>query len=84
MHHNDTGVPVSNPHELAAQGHDPLVASVMKAASAWFLVGLSKLGINTWSDVAAFVASVYTCLLIIEWFWKKWRAWRVGHVADAG
>ena len=27
-----------------------------------------------WGDVAQFVAAIYTSLLILEWFWKKfWR-----------
>lgn len=31
-------------------------------------------GVSSWSDFAAFVAAVYTLVLMAEWFWKKfWR-----------
>lgn len=44
---------------------------VVKAAVAWFGVGLAHLGINTWSDAAAVAATIYTLLLIADWIWKK-------------
>lgn len=46
-------------------------SSPMKAGLAWIGVALAKLGIHTWSDIAAVMAAVYTGLLIIEWFWKR-------------
>lgn len=49
-------------------------ASVAKAGTAWAGVGLAHLGINTWSDAAAVLATIYTLILICEWFWKKWKA----------
>lgn len=45
----------------------------LKACVAWGGVFLSKLGIHTWSDVAAVLASIYTCFLILEWVWKHFR-----------
>lgn len=36
-----------------------------KGASAWAAVGFTS-----WSDVAAFLASCYTLLLICDWIWK--------------
>lgn len=38
----------------------------IKIASAWALVG-----ITSWADFAAFVAAIYTLILLGEWFWKK-------------
>lgn len=49
---------------------------VVKAGIAWLGVGLSHLGINTWSDAAAVAATVYTLILIADWGWKKWRGRR--------
>ena len=48
-------------------------SSPMKAGLAWIGVGLAKLGIHTWSDVAAVAATIYTALLIIEWGMKRWK-----------
>jgi flavodoxin len=45
-------------------GQDKMDA--LKIASAWAAVG-----VTSWSDFAALVASLYTCVLIGEWFWKK-------------
>ena len=38
----------------------------IKIASAWALVG-----ITSWADFAAFVAAIYTLILLGEWVWKK-------------
>lgn len=47
----------------------------VKSACAWCGVGVSKylasIGVDSWSEFAAFVASIYTVLLIVEWLWKK-------------
>lgn len=58
-------------------------APVAKTIAAWgaaggaaAVEGASKIGltINSWSDVAAMLAAVYTATLIFEWWWKKfWR-----------
>lgn len=37
-----------------------------KIATAWAAVG-----ITSWSDFAAFIASIYTLILIGEWTWKR-------------
>jgi len=42
-----------------------------KLGTLWGGVALSKLGIYTWSDVAAVLAAVYSLILIGEWCWKK-------------
>ena len=47
------------------------LSSIQKATVAWAGVGLAKLGIYTWSDAAAVVATVYSLLLIGEWVWKR-------------
>jgi len=52
-------------------------ASVAKAGAAWSATGLGYvlnwMGFDGWGDFAAFVASVYSCLLIAEWIYKKLR-----------
>ena len=53
--------------------HDP-EHPVMKAAIAWMGVGLSYLGIHTWSDLAAVLASIYTAWLILEKAYRLWKA----------
>lgn len=50
-------------------------ASVVKAATAWGSVGISKVlswfGIASWGDFAAMVAAAYSLLLIVDWVIKK-------------
>lgn len=58
---------------------DPSVpASAAKAGVAWGGVAFAKLGIQTWSDVAAVMATIYTSLLIVAWVWRAVRRWRAG------
>lgn len=38
----------------------------------WALVGLSKVGVHSWSDLAAMLAAVYSALLIVRWIWLVW------------
>ena len=38
----------------------------VKVVSVWAMVGFTS-----WTDVAAFLAAVYSLILILEWFWKK-------------
>lgn len=45
--------------------------SIVKAASAWGAVALAEVGINSWGDFGAFLASIYTLMLIGEWLWKR-------------
>lgn len=65
------------------QFQDGLNGGAMKAFFAWVAVGFSKLGINTWSDVAAVLAALYSLLLIIEWFRKHLKA-RKNEQSSAG
>lgn len=44
---------------------------VLKAASAWVLALFSNMGLNSWADVAAMFAAIYSFLLIVEWIWKR-------------
>lgn len=48
-----------------------------KAGGAWTITGfawwLESIGINTWGDAAAMLAAMYSALLIIEWFWKRFK-----------
>lgn len=39
----------------------------LKAATAL----LAGFGVSSWSDFAAFVAAVYSMLLVGEWLWKR-------------
>lgn len=63
--------------ELTMNHHDTVVTAE-KAGSAWGAYGVSRclewLGFGSWSDVAAFLAAVYSLILIGEWAWKKWKA----------
>ena len=42
------------------------MAPVLKIVTVWAAVG-----ITSWSEAAAFFATIYTSLLISEWLWKK-------------
>jgi hypothetical protein len=50
-----------------------------KLTSVWAAVGFT-----TWADVAAFLAALYSVLLIGEFVWKKWAKplalWWAGRV----
>lgn len=47
-------------------GDETPVTFIAKLATVWAAVGISS-----WSDFAAFAASIYSCVLIGEWLWKK-------------
>jgi hypothetical protein len=51
-----------------------------KAGAAWGGYGFAKyleaLGVHSWSDFAGMAAGLYSLLLIADWVWKKYRAWR--------
>lgn len=49
---------------MSTQSESGAVA-ITKGLSAWAAVG-----ITSWSDVAAFLASIYTLALLGEWIWK--------------
>lgn len=41
---------------------------------------LAAFGIASWSDVAAFLAALYSLIVILEWCWKKFaRAYLERH-----
>lgn len=48
-----------------------------KAGTAWagtgFSFWLESLGFRDWGDIAAFLAAIYSLILIGEWAWKKWK-----------
>lgn len=50
----------------AEQQHSVVAAPVVKVVTAWAAVGFTS-----WTDVAAFLAAVYSAILIGEWCWKK-------------
>lgn len=55
---------------MTEHDHTTVAAPVIKIITAW----LAALGLKSWGDVASLLAAIYTALLIIEWFWKKfWR-----------
>ncbi len=45
---------------------DSISFPIAKIISAW-----AAFGVTSWSDFAAFVAAMYTCLLVAEFLWKK-------------
>lgn len=47
-----------------------LTSNVAKSGLAWLGVLLGKADFQ-WSDVAAFVAAIYTILLIVAWLWDR-------------
>ncbi|HQY71941.1 MAG TPA: hypothetical protein PLW13_16040 [Pseudomonadales bacterium] len=51
-------------------------AVAVKLTTIWTAVGFSKLGINSWSDVAAICASIYSLLLIGRLLWHWFKVWR--------
>lgn len=53
------------------QHGDAVGAGIAKAVGLWLTVGLSRLGIHTWSDVAAAAATIWSLIMISEWVWKK-------------
>lgn len=52
-------------HQQLDAGSD-VAAPVLKLASVWTLVG-----ITSWAEFASFLASIYTLLLLGDFFWKK-------------
>lgn len=58
---------------------EPTAASgVAKAGAIWVGVALGKAGVQTWSDLAAMLAAVYSAILIVAWFWRAIKRWRKG------
>ena len=50
----------------SAEQQSTVAAPIVKVISVWAAVGFTS-----WTDVAAFLAAVYSLLLICEWLWKK-------------
>lgn len=48
------------------QENAEIAAPAAKVASAWALVG-----VTSWADMAAFLAAIYSAILISEWCWKR-------------
>lgn len=75
---------MSNHAQHAASGLDP---TTVKAGVAWGGTGLSYvlqwLGFGSWGDFAAFVASIYSLLLIGDWFYRKWKGKRDAAANDS-
>lgn len=50
-------------------------AQVTHAGVAWSAVGVSHameyVGIHSWGEAAAALATIYSALLIVEWVWKR-------------
>ena len=55
--------------------HTDTKAMALKAGVAWGGTGLSyyleSIGIKDWGDAAAFLAAIYSLLLICEWVYKR-------------
>lgn len=54
-----------------------MVARPAGAVLAWIGVIFGYVGVESWRDGAAMVATFYTLLLIAEWVWKHTKAWRI-------
>lgn len=51
---------------MNAETHSAVAHPVVKVVSVWVAVG-----ITSWADLAAFLAALYSFMLICEWLWKK-------------
>ncbi len=51
----------------AGDAHTSVAHPVAKVLSVW----AAAFGISSWSDLAAFLAALYSLILIGEWCWKK-------------
>lgn len=47
--------------------HTSVSHPLVKIFSAW----AAAFGLSTWSDVAAFLAALYSFILLMEWVWKR-------------
>ena len=63
-----------NDHQTAVHLTDGQLGAA-KAGAAWSATGiawwLESIGVNSWGDVAAMLAALYSFLLICEWIWKR-------------
>lgn len=41
-----------------------------------FIEALHMIGIHSWSDFAGMMAGIVSTLIVIDWFWKKWKGRR--------
>lgn len=55
---------------MAQVGEQVVNAPITKAATSGLFAGATW-GINTWADVAAVLAALYSLALLLEWLWKK-------------
>ena len=51
-------------------GNSVVHQPAMKVVSVW-VAWLASVGVNSWTDVAAMLAALYSVLLIVEWLWKR-------------
>ena len=51
---------------MDAEQHSTVASPGFKLLTVWAAVGYTS-----WADVAAFLAAIYSLLLIGEWLWKK-------------
>ncbi len=56
-----------------APEHSEAAASAAKVSAVWTGVVIGNTTLS-FADVAAILAAVYSALLIVDWFWKKWKA----------
>lgn len=55
---------------MSQTGEQVVNAPIAKAATSGLFAGATW-GINTWADVAAVLAALYSLALLLEWLWKK-------------
>lgn len=58
-----------------AQAPSDAAAATAKVATVWTGVAVGNMQFS-FSDLAAILAAVYSALLIVDFLWKKWKAWR--------
>lgn len=64
-----------DPQQDSKMAAAKVAASVGGAGTAKFL---SIIGVSTWADFSGLMASLVSLLFIIDWVWKKVKAWRAG------
>ena len=55
--------------------HSDVAASAAKVTAVWTGVAIGHTQFS-FADLAAILAAVYSALLIIDWFWRKFKRWQ--------
>lgn len=55
--------------------HSDAAAATTKVATVWTGVAIGNMHFS-FSDLAAILAAIYSALLIVDFLWRKWKAWK--------